>query len=71
MINKLYAVRNKRTGKLVSNLSGKNRTFYQRKGMIESLLEIYCFHGKEDLNNYEIVIYNLNEESCYQINTIE
>lgn len=63
----LFAVRDIKTDKLISNLSGKKRTFYQRKKMVEDLLESYVFWHDKQLNDFEIVVYNLVEDSSYQL----
>lgn len=55
---KLYAVRNKETGKLVTGLTNPSHKFWEVKGYCEDAIK----HGKKlGLNNLELVTFELVE----------
>lgn len=66
MAEKLYAVRNKETGKLVSDLTNPRRKYWDRKGNAVSAIQNYYYRragykrGQLELVVFELV--EVNEE---------
>ena len=59
---KLYAARDKNTGKLVTGLTSPSRKFWQRKGDCEAAIRNYnCSRYKRGNYDLELVAYELVE----------
>lgn len=60
---RLYAARDKNTGKLVSGITSPSHKFWQRKGDCENVIEKYNKNKKWNRTNYdlELVTYELIE----------
>lgn len=62
MNNKLYAVRDKETGKLVSYLTSPNRRFWESKRWAEKAIEEYnCRTVRRKHGRFELVCFELVE----------
>ena len=61
MLNRIYAVRDTDTGKLVSNITSPHRTYWERKGCAQNAIINYSQrtvkpkHGKLELVCFELV----------------
>lgn len=61
MSNRIYAVRDMNTGKLVSNITNPGRKFWERKGNAEAAIRTFNSrrakpkHGELKLVTYELV----------------
>ena len=59
---KLYAVRDTETGKLVSDITNPGRKYWNRRANAESAIRNYnCRRGKPKHGKLELVIYELTE----------
>jgi hypothetical protein len=67
---KLYAVRDTETGKLVSNITNPGRKYWNRRGNAESAIRSYNLrrckpkHGKLELVIYELTEVKDNESNA-------
>lgn len=61
MNNRLYAVRDEDTGKLVSNITNPRRKYWDRKGNAESAIRHAYWGSYPDPRNLKLVTFELVE----------
>lgn len=60
LTNILYGVRDKQTGKLVSNLTSKHKKYYEQYNACRQAIQ-NSYRSRDNIDRYEIVTFELVE----------